>query len=214
LEEEALIIARTVKNKCINMVIGITGGIASGKTFVTDYLSKKGYFILDTDKLYKKLIEPNGICYNAIIKEFPYLNSDNTIDLKKLSSVVFNDSKKIELLNSLVHPLIYKECAKIIESRKNEITFLVVPLMFEAGFDKLCDKIVCVYVSHEEQIKRVMARDNISYEMALKKIANQMDVEEKKKKSDILLESCEDFNDTIKNIERTLERINDYGKNI
>ncbi len=194
----------TVKNK---MVIGLTGGISSGKSFVESYLEKKGYFILDTDILYKELIKPGNICYNAIIKEFPYFNSDSTIDLKKLASVVYNDYEKLKLLNSLVHPLIYKECEKIIKESKEDIIFLVVPLMFEAGFDKLCDKVCCVYTSKEAQINRLINRDNIGREDAIKKINAQMDVELKKQKSDYLIESCPDFNDTIKNIDIFLERI-------
>lgn len=189
------------------MVVGLTGGIASGKSFVSDYIEKKNYFVLDTDKLYKELIKPNNVCYKALIKTFPYLNEDLTIDTKRLGLEVFNNPDKLKLLNSIVHPLIYKECQKIINEHIGELMFLVVPLMFESHFDSLCDKIICVYVSGNTQIKRLMARDNISYDLARKKIANQMDVKEKMEKSDILLESCEDFNDTIKNIEKVLKEI-------
>jgi dephospho-CoA kinase len=79
--------------------------------------------------------------------------------------------------------------------------------MFEAGFDKLCDKVCCVYTSKEAQITRLINRDNIDREDAIKKINAQMDVELKKQKSDYLIESCPDFNDTIKNIDIFLERI-------
>lgn len=189
------------------MVIGITGGIASGKSFVSDEIERRGYFVLDTDKLYKELLLKGNSCYNAVIKVFPYLNPDGSIDTKKLGSIVFNNKEKLKRLNDLVHPLIYMECEKIIASHKNEKMFLVVPLMYESGFDKLCDKIICVYVSKETQITRLMARDNIDRELAIKKIDSQMNVKEKMEKSDYLLESCLDFNDTIKNIDKCLKEI-------
>ncbi len=189
------------------MVIGITGGIASGKSYVSSLIEEKGYFVCDTDKLYKELVKPGNVCYNAIVKEFPYLNSDKTIDFKKIGSIVFNNKEERLKLNNLVHPLIYKECEKIIKEHKDEKMFLVVPLMFEAGFDKLCDKIVCVYVTRDTQIKRLMARDNITLEEAIKKIDSQIDDAQRKEKSDYLLESCLDFNDTRKNVEKCLKEI-------
>lgn len=189
------------------MVIGITGGIASGKSFVSSELERHGYFVLDTDKLYKELLNKGNSCYNAVIKVFPYLNSDGSIDTKRLGSVVFNNKDELKKLNDLVHPLIYRECENIISKHKNELMFLVVPLMFESGFDKLCDKVLCVYVSKDTQIKRLMARDNIDESLAIKKINSQMNVKEKMEKSDILLESCLDFNDTIKNIDNCLKEI-------
>ena len=188
------------------MVIGITGGIASGKSFVSKYIEDKGYFVLDTDKLYKKLIMPGEVCYNALIKEFNYLNSDKTIDLVKLANVVYNDHDKLRLLNSIVHPLIYEETKKIINKHQDTI-FLVVPLMFEAKFDTLCDKIICVYTSLDNQISRLMKRDNIDKDLALKKINSQMDTKERIKRSDYTIESCVNFNKTIENIENVLERI-------
>lgn len=207
MEEEVAITALIVKNSENFMVIGITGGIASGKSFVSSELERRGYFVLDTDKLYKELLLKGNACYNAIVKVFPYLNSDLSIDTKKLGSLVFNNKDELKKLNDLVHPIIYKECERIISLHKDETMFLVVPLMFESGFDKLCDKIICVYVSFDTQVMRLMARDNITRELAIKKINSQMDVKEKMDKSDILLESCLDFNDTIKNIDKCLKEI-------
>ncbi len=195
------------------IVVGLTGGIASGKSYVTNYLRKLNYCVIDTDALYKELIAPGQDCYNALIKEFHYLNSDNTLDMKKIGELVFNNSSLLSKLNSIVHPIIYKHTESLINSHKDEdIIFIDAPVLFEAHFETLCNLIVCVWVSRPTQIKRLMMRNKMDKEDAIKRIDSQMSVKEKKDKSDILLKSCLDFNKTEENINKVLERIKEYGK--
>ncbi|MCR5786534.1 MAG: dephospho-CoA kinase [Acholeplasmatales bacterium] len=195
------------------IVVGLTGGIASGKSYVTNYLRKLNYYVIDTDVLYKELIAPGQDCYNALIKEFHYLNSDNTLDMKKIGELVFNNSSLLSKLNSIVHPIIYKHTESLINSHKDEdIIFIDAPVLFEAHFEALCNLIVCVWVSRPTQIKRLMMRNKMDKEDAIKRIDSQMSVKEKKDKSDILLKSCLDFNKTDENINKVLERIKEYGK--
>lgn len=187
-------------------VFGITGSIACGKSYVTSYLKNKGFNVIDTDLISKEITKKGNIGYFEVIKKFPYLDSNNELDRKKLASVIFSDSRKREELNSILHPIIYKECQNEIQ-KLDGVIFLDVPLLFETNFDTLCDKTICVWTNKDTQLKRLMMRDNLSYDDALKRISSQMDIETKKKKSDYLIESMDDFNDTNKNIEKMIQII-------
>lgn len=190
----------------MSMVIGITGGIASGKSFVCNYLINLGYEVIDSDNISKNLSEINKPIYNAIVKEFgkDYLNSDKTLNRKKLGNLVFNDSISLKKLNNITHPLIINEIKKRIKESKCNLIFLDIPLLFEANLEYLCDKIVCVYVDEQIQIKRLMNRDKIDLEYALKKINSQIPLKEKIKMADYIIYSLEDFNLTKINIEKML----------
>jgi dephospho-CoA kinase len=196
----------------MKLVVGLTGGIASGKSYVSSYLKNLGYKIIDTDKISKELYS-NKEYIKKINEAFPTCVKDNIIDKKLLKELVFSNSNKLNLLNNIAHPIIFEKTKKEIEASCG-IIFIDAPLLFEASFDKICNLVVCVYTTKEIQLERLIKRDNISKEFAEEIIDNQMDVEIKKKKSDILVKSEEDFNLTDKNIDEMLERIKEYGKNI
>lgn len=197
------------------IVVGLTGGIASGKSYVTNYLRNLNYYVIDTDALYKTLIEKDNDCYNALIKEFPYFNNDKSLDMKKIGQLVFNDNSLLKKLNNIVHPIIYKHTLELIKEHKDsDIIFIDAPLLFEAHFDSLCDLVCCVWVSRPTQIKRLMERNNLTRKEAIKRIDSQMSVKKKKEMSDLLLKSCLNFDETNKNIDNVIERIKDYGKSI
>lgn len=196
----------------MKLVVGLTGGIASGKSYVSSYLINLGYKVIDTDKITKTLY--SNPSFIADLKEnFKECFINDTLDRNLFKSILFSDKTKLETLNKLAHPRIYEETLREI-NESSGIIFIDAPLLFEASFDKLCDLVVCVYTKKEEQIKRLMSRDNVDINFANKIINSQMDVEIKKNKSDILIESCIDYNDTNKNIIKMLERIKDYGKNL
>lgn len=193
----------------MKIIIGITGGIASGKSNVCSVISKLGYEIIDSDLISKELSQKGMPVYNAIIKEFgsSYLDQEGNIDRKKLGFLIFNNSESRERLNNISHPLILEEIKdRIMKSRRNLI-FLDIPLLFEAKFTYLCDKIICVYVEKETQIERLMQRDNINYEYALSKINSQMSLEEKKKMSDYVIDSSGTFEQTKEKVYNLLKEI-------
>lgn len=190
-------------------IIGITGGIASGKTTVCQYLIDQGYFVIDSDKIAKRLSSIGGPIYQGIQKVFgeDYFLSNKELDRKKLGNLIFKNSSAREQLNALSHPLIVEEMENLIKKSSKKLIFLDIPLLFEANLSYLCDTIVCVHVEYAIQLQRLMARDHISKEYAEIKILSQMSLEEKKVLSDYVIESVEDFQVTKENIEKVIKQI-------
>lgn len=189
-------------------VIGITGSIATGKSSVSNYIKSKGYVVIDSDELVHKLYLKDGILYNKLISYFgESIKGIDQIDRNALRNIVFNDMNKLQALNSITHPIIFDELKKVIESLNVDLIFIDVPLLFEAGFEKLCDKVVVVYTNIDIEIKRLMKRDNINKDEAYLKISKQMSIEEKVKKAYYVIDNSRDFNNTKKQIDELLERI-------
>ncbi len=195
--------------KCI---VGLTGGIACGKSYVSSYLKKLGYTIIDTDSISHSLYKDKN--YLSILEnEYKECFNNHILDKTKLKEQVFSNKVELTKLNNITHPLILEITKKEIDKSEG-IIFIDAPLLFEAKFDVLCDIIVCVYTSKDIQLKRLLTRDNVSLELAKKIIDSQLDLEIKKNKSQILIRSCDDFNETNKNIEEAIERIKDYVKSL
>lgn len=172
-------------------IVGITGSIASGKSEVSKYISSKGYKITDADYISRNITKKGNIGYKVIIDNFGnVIDKSGEIDRKKLSNMVFNDSKQLEKLNSLLHPLIFEEIDKNVKLFNNEKTvFLDAPLLFETMLYKKCDEIILIYCDEKTQIERIVLRDNTDEEKARLIIEKQMSVEEKMKKSNYIVEN-------------------------
>ncbi|MGP1598632.1 dephospho-CoA kinase [Peptoanaerobacter stomatis] len=172
-------------------IIGITGSIASGKSEVSKYISSKGYKITDADYISRNITKKGNIGYKVIIDNFGHvIDKSEEIDRKKLSNIVFNDSKQLEKLNSLLHPLIFEEIDKNIKAfNKEKTVFLDAPLLFETMLYKKCDEIILIYCDEKTQIQRIVLRDNTDEEKARLIIEKQMSVEEKMKKSNYIVEN-------------------------
>lgn len=156
-------------------VIGITGGIAGGKTAVSDMLARKGEQIIDADVISREVTEP-GTKGERLLKEaFPEAFEDGSLDRGRLREIVFADEKKLQKLDEITHPLIREEIEKRIAETDREQVYLVVPLMFESGFDALCDYIVTVVSDEDKRIKRLKARNNsITDELAERIVHSQV----------------------------------------
>ncbi len=177
------------------MIIGITGGIGTGKSTVSDYLRAKGYNVIDADKISREVIKQTRI-KEMIVLEFGQGILENPLDIESeisrdnLRKLVFNNRNSVIKLNSIMHPTIIENIKRQIEIHKTEeFLFVDVPLLFETKLEYLFDKIALVYANQSIQVKRVMGRDNIEKEDALKIINSQMNIEEKKEKSDFVIEN-------------------------
>lgn len=190
-------------------IIGITGGISSGKSNICNELIKMNYQVIDSDKINHELSQKNKPVYDAIIQTFgtEYLDQDGNIDRKKLAFLVFNNSAAKLVLERATHPIIVSEIKKQISSSSDKMIFIDIPLLFEAKLGFLCDKIICVYVDKETQIKRLIERDHIDYEYALSKINSQMSLEEKKRLSDYTIDTSGSFSETKEKLIDILRRI-------
>lgn len=193
-----------------NKVIGLTGSIATGKSQVSKYLKDKGIKVVDADLIARDLVDI-PIVKDEIKKAFGeniYVNEN--LDRKKLAEIVFNNDKKRDILNDIMHPHIYKIILDEIKNSK-EIVFVDIPLLFEnekvnEKFGLKFDEIWLVYVDREIQIKRLMDRDGISRDYAEKKINSQISVEEKRKKADVIIDNSGTLEETFKQVEENLKR--------
>ncbi|MBQ3438071.1 MAG: dephospho-CoA kinase [Fusobacterium sp.] len=193
------------------MIIGLTGGIASGKTTVSNYLKTKGYRVYDADIIAREIFEKREV-EKEIIKEFgssilSINNEIQKIDRKKLKKIVFEDENKLKILNNIIHPKVFKFYENIKKINKKEIIIFDVPLLFESGIDSLCDINILISAEEEIRIKRVMKRDNIEKKLAEKIIKSQMSENEKINKADIVIKNNEDIESLIKKIERFCENL-------
>ena len=186
------------------MIIGITGTIASGKSTVSDYFIKHGYVVIDADKITKELQEQK-----EVLKEFleifgeSVLLENRSLNRQKLREIVFQDKTALQKINRIMHPKV-REKFEDVRSRtlKEEIVFFDIPLLFEAHFEDLCEKIILVCAEREVQIRRVIQRDNSSRELAEKIINSQAKEEEKRKKSDYIIEN----NGTVEELYQKLKK--------
>ncbi len=182
--------------------IALTGSIGTGKSTVSSLLKLHGYTILDLDKISHEVIET---IHPELIELF---GSDvivnGKVDRKRVGKIVFNDKQKLRKLEEIIHPLIKNEV--ILRSHRldkmNVDYFIDIPLFFEKGGSYGIKKVVVVYCPKEEQTRRVMKRDKLSYEEAIQRIELQIDIEEKKEKADFVIDNSLDINHLTEEVNR------------
>ncbi len=180
-------------------VIGLTGGTGSGKSVVSKSLQTAGAVIVDADKIAHEIILKGEPAYHEIIAYYGtgILDEEGNIVRKKLGEIVFNDKEKLAFLNQCTHKYIVAETKNQIAAAKAEGTATAIivdaPLLLEAGLEAVCDIVWVVYAEPEVRAKRVMARDNISYELAQARIANQKNWEEYKAVADAVIDNSKDL---------------------
>lgn len=179
-------------------VIGITGGIASGKSNVCKVIRELGYPVIDCDEITRRNYEINGKIYKVVLERFgnEFLLDDGNINRKKLGKLVFTNSSAKMLLNSITHPIIKQELLTEIAKYSDGLVFVEIPLLYEAKFETLCDKIICVFLSQKYQVERLMEREGIDEDYALQKIHSQMDLYMKKSLADYVINSKGSFDET------------------
>ena len=176
------------------MVIGLTGGIASGKSTVSSLLKELGACIIDVDEVGRGVVEKGEKAYNEIVDYFgnEILLPDGGINRKALGHIVFSDSNKLKKLNSITHPHIIDRVKEIIRKCKAEgIEIIVVDaaILIEMGLHTVCDTIWLVSVNRETQLKRLMERDKYPYEEANNRIKAQLSDEKKSRYADVIIDN-------------------------
>ena len=193
-----LIIALCARGEILKRVIGVTGGIASGKSNVCSIIEGMGFYVIDCDKVSYDLSKKGGPLYKVILDNFgeEYLLNNKELDRKKLAKLIFNNDTAKRLLNSLTHPIIIEDIKNKIEKSNEEIIFLEAPLLYEAHLENICDKVICVFLSKKFQVERLMAREGIDEDYALAKIHSQMDLYLKKSLADFVIDTKGSFDET------------------
>ena len=187
------------------MIIGLTGGIATGKSTAAEYLEQKGAVVIDADQISHKISQKGEKGWQLVVDEFgeDILREDGEFDREKLGEIVFADSKKKKKLESLLHPLIIYEMKEEAHRylKNDKIVVFMAPLLYEAGLARFCDQVWVISSLEASQIKRLRKRNNLDREAALKRINSQLSLAEKKSKADVVIEN----NSTITELKKKLD---------
>ena len=190
------------------MNIGITGSIACGKSTVSDYLIDKGYTIIDADKLGHVALTSDDVKRKLSEKFGDEILENNEISREKLGKLVFGNDDNLKILNSIIHPKIKELILKLQEEHKDEdLVFLDIALLYEANFVDLVEKVVVVYVDEDVQLERLMMRNSLPKEEAIKRIESQMSPTEKASLGDFVINNSYSKEDTFQQIDEILEKL-------
>jgi len=193
--------------------VGLTGGIACGKSTVARMFVDKGAHLIDFDRLAHKVQEPEKPAWQRVVDHFgkEILAADGKIDRIKLGNIVFSNKKKISELNKLVHPFVYQEWGaqlkKISKKDMHAIVLSDVPLLFEGKKQHLFDLTLLVLIEPEEQIHRLMKRNHIRREEAEKRLKSQMPIIEKKDLADIVINNRGSMSETEKTVRKVWQEL-------
>lgn len=190
-----------------NPILGLSGGIATGKSTVSKILKENGYFIIDADKLVKAIYQ-KAETIQFVTNHFPACVDKGIIDFKLLRQEVFSKAESKTQIEQFIYqrmPEAFKEEAKMASAE--EVIIYDVPLLFEKGLHLLVDQSICVYCSSQLQVERVMVRDQSSRELAEKIIDQQMSIEDKKIKADWIIDNSATFLELEANIESVLNEL-------
>ncbi len=166
--------------------IGLTGGIASGKTTVCDLFKELSVEIIDADVISHELSKKGGAAFEEIIEAFEdeIIGDDGELDRKKLRSIVFNDNTKKKMLERIIHPKVLLSINEKIKASQSDYLIISVPLMIETGMNAMMDRVLLIDCNVETQIERIIQRDQTSREEAIKIIESQASIESKRELSD------------------------------
>ena len=172
------------------MIIGVMGGVGSGKSTVLNYLENNYEAnIIEADKVAKEVMLPGNDVYNEIVKTFPEVIVDNKIDSKKLAEIVFNDKEQLEKLNSITHPGAVKEIISRIKSSKNRIIVVESAILLGSGVEQYCDELWFVFCNRDTRIKRLIQTRGYSKEKCISVIESQPADEEYNKGADEFIDN-------------------------
>lgn len=185
------------------MIIGVTGSIGVGKSVVFKYIQEKMGDLaeyIDADIITHNIYEKNEV-KNFLFREF------NTINRKEIGKIVFSNKESLEKLNKFMHKSIIEEIDIRIKKSNKKYIFADIPLLYELKLEYMFDKIVVVYASRDIQISRIINRNNLSKDDAIKRIDAQIDVEEKRRKADYVIENMETIETLRYNVDKILEKM-------
>lgn len=184
------------------LLVGLTGGIASGKSLVARVLKDLGAHIIDADRIVHELLQPDQQAWQEVIDYFgkDILLPDDGIDRRKLGEIVFNNAEKRAWLNSCLHPKVFKVyTAQVQHIRSRHPDIIIVfdaALLIETGYHRKMDRTIVVYSDIEQQIERLTSRDTFSREQALSRITSQMPLSEKRSHADYVIDNTGTREDT------------------
>lgn len=190
------------------ILIGLTGGVATGKSTVAKIFEKCGAIVIDADELAREVVQPGKPAWREIVRTFGtgILHPDRTIDRHALGAIVFRDKKNLRRLERIIHPRVAREQTKLVKRAEKKdpkaIVIYDVPLLFEAGIDKRVDKTVVVAANRETQIMRLKKRNGLTRAEALRRIRSQMPLAMKRLRADYILDGTKNREGLSRDISR------------
>ncbi len=188
-------------------VVGLTGGIATGKSTVSRMLAAAGAYIIDADVLARDVVQPGLPAWNAVVKSFgrQILHEDQTIDRDRLAAVVFDDPQRKAELERIVHPAVGEamaaQLAAIAASAPDSVVVLDVPLLYEAKMDAGLALVIVVYAPEAVQLERLILRNGLSREEARARIAAQMPIAEKRRRAGVVIDNSGSLESTRQQVQ-------------
>jgi dephospho-CoA kinase len=208
----------TIRGKDNRLLLGVTGGIATGKTTVVNMLKELGAPVIDFDILARQVVEPGKPAWTEIVAFFgeQVLQEDKNLDRKKLSDIVFRDIEKRKKLEGFTHPRIHAEfvakLSEIVEKDPDAIVQVDVPLLIEGNLQYMFHKTLVVYIPEEKQIERLVAREGISKEEAADRLKAQLPIDEKMSYADFVIHNDKSLEETRKQVEELWETLKKIQK--
>lgn len=192
-------------------VIGLTGGIASGKSTVSGLLREQyGAVILDADEVAREIAEPGEPLWEAFVSRYGkdrVLCSDGTLNREAIAAIVFHDASERIWMDGTAHPLIKQRMLdRLAECKRagEQLVVLDVPLLYEAGWDKIPDEVWVVFVERKTQLQRLMHRNNLSETLAQERIASQLPMEEKRRRADVVIDNNGTREETVSQVQKQM----------
>jgi len=199
------------------LIVGLTGGVASGKSIVSQILKEEGAYLVDADRIARELVQPRGSTCKKLIKAFgkEILQKDGSIDRKKLAVKVFSDPKQRGLLNHILHPRIKKEIRRQLKAigQKDPKAIVVIdaPLLIETGDHREMDKVIVVTSTVAQQMERLKKRAGMDQKEARKIIASQIPTEEKLKAADFVIRNEGSLDETARRTRRVFQELKRFA---
>ncbi len=196
------------------LIIGLTGGIATGKSTVAEMLRHKGALLVDADQLAREAVEPNQPAWQEIVNWLgdSVLLPDRSLDRTKLAQLVFGDPQKLKILNAIIHPRvgnrILELARKIEEEKPDAVVVYDIPLLIETGMQEMVDLVLLVFAPREFQLKRLVERDGLNPEEAGQRLAAQMPIDEKKRYAHRVIDNSGSLAETRKQVDRFWYNLN------
>ena len=200
------------------VIIGLTGGIGSGKSSVAEMFKDEGAYVIDFDYLARVVVEPDTPAWRDIVDYFgqEILSPDRTLNRSKLAEIVFSDAQSRKALEGFTHPRIFEKRDTLLKDIKtkdpNAIVIEDVPLLFELSLNKNFDKIILVYVSRDVQIERAIKRDALLKEEVEERLKAQINIEKKKLLSDYIINNEESLKNTRDQVRKVIHELKTLKK--
>ena len=197
------------------LVVGLTGGIATGKSTVSRYLESKGFAVVDADAIAKTCVAPGSIGLQRLVAHFgvAILDAQQRLDRKRLAQRIFNNLEERQQLNTLIHPLVFAEVARRLEAlQQHPLIFIDMPLLYETEYDHQVDYVLVVAVPQTVQLERLMQRDGLSEQAAQQRLNSQWSIDEKVARADFVVDNTHSLDGTYQQVDAIVAMLIDYSK--